>query len=260
MEPVIPDIDCWREKLVLPDPDAIDWEETSRRDLEHFQLDRENRVIDFIYPKGLFERMHLLMGVENALCALLTDPDEVYEFAGVLADNKIKFIKKIGQYYKPDILTSMDDFAHQNGNFISLDVFRELFKPHLKRMVDAAHEAGMMYKMHCCGKMEDFCQDFLDMGIDAIDPVQPINNYDKVFAVFGGKIGVCGGLDVQNVIDRDGVSEEEIQKEVRRCIDSYKKYGNYILYGATIDLHVPEAYLPGNKLGIVIDECEKYQR
>lgn len=260
VDPVIPDIDCWRENLSLPDPDAIDWEQASKRDLERFQLDRENRVTDFIYPKGLFERMHFLMGVENTLCALLTDPEEIYEFAGVLADNKIRFIKKIGQYYKPDILTSMDDFAHQKGNFMSLETFRELFKPHLKRMVDATHEAGMMFKLHCCGKMEDFAQDFLELGIDAIDPVQPMNDYDKVFAVFGGKVGVCGGLDVQNVVDRSGVTEEEIRQEVRRCIDSYKKYGNYMIYGASIDLHNPIAYTPGHSLYTVIDECEKYQR
>ncbi len=33
-----------------------------------------------MFVNGPFERLHMLMGFENALCALLTDPEEVEEF------------------------------------------------------------------------------------------------------------------------------------------------------------------------------------
>ena len=37
------------------------------------EIDRENKVFEIMFVNGPFERLHMLMGFENALCALLTD-------------------------------------------------------------------------------------------------------------------------------------------------------------------------------------------
>lgn len=43
---------------------------------------------------GPFERMHTLMGFENALCALLTDPDEVKAYLDAYMEWKCKLLEK----------------------------------------------------------------------------------------------------------------------------------------------------------------------
>lgn len=256
--PVVKDVEAWREQIILPDPEAIDWEETARLDARRKPVDRENFVQDIFYAKGLFERLHFLLGFEEALVQIMMEPELVYDMVGAITDNKIKHIKKIAKYYKPDIITSHDDFAHHKGLFFSVETFREIFKPHLKRLIDAVHEEGILYKQHCCGKMEDLAGEFIELGIDALDPVQPMNDIPRIKSILAGRAGVMGGLDIQGVVDSPEASEEQIRREVRRCIDQYGENGGYMIYGASVHMYNPDSYKPGGRLHIVCDECRKY--
>ena len=102
----------------------------------------------------------MLMGFENALCALLTEPEEVSAFLDALMEYKLKLIDKLAQYYKPDVLTFHDDYGTQLNLFFSPEIFRELFKPQLKKAVDRCHEHGMFFELHSCGQQADsgFCR------------------------------------------------------------------------------------------------------
>lgn len=253
--PVIGDITRWKDDLVLPNYDGIDWHGAAKEDNAKRKADPNLYVQDFIYPKGPFERLHFLLGFEETLCAILEEPEEVEALLTAIVDNKIEFIHRIADAYQPDYITLMDDYAHQNGLMMSPGVFRELFKPQLKRLVEAVHSHGIKYKQHCCGKMDVLAEDFLEIGIDALDPVQPINDITAMQELFSGKVGICGGLDVQNVVDRDDVTEEELRAEVRRCLEQYGEKGGFTLYCATVGLRNPSCYLPGGKLFTVIDEC-----
>ena len=257
VRPVIEDVCDWRENLHLPDYREIDWQAAAKREGERRGAAPEQFVQDFIYPKGPFERLHFLMGFEGALCSVLSEPEDTYDLLTAITDNKIEFIHRIAEAYHPDVITLMDDYAHQDGLLMSADTFREMFKPHLKRLVDAVHSHGILYKQHCCGKMDALLEDFLDIGIDALDPVQPMNNIPAMLERTAGSVGLCGGLDVQNVVDRAGVTEEELRAEVRRCIDQYGS-GGYMLYCATVHLRDPEAYQPGGLLHTIMDECRMY--
>lgn len=255
--PVIKDITKWKETLILPDYKAVDWQVAAKAENARRGANPEEFVQDFIYPKGPFERLHFLLGFEEALCAIWDEPEDVDALLTTIVDNKIEFIHHIADAYRPDYITLMDDYAHQNGLMMSPVVFRELFKPQLKRLVDAVHSHGIKYKQHCCGKMDTLAEDFLEIGIDALDPVQPVNDIAAIQELFSGKVGICGGLDVQNVVDRDDVTEEELRAEVRRCIEQYGDKGGFTLYCATVDLRNPRSYQPGGKLFAVIDECNK---
>lgn len=255
---VIEDVCNWRDDLVLPDYKSVDWTTAARTEAERRKAAPELFVQDFIYPKGPFERLHFLMGFEGALCAILDEPEDTYDLLSAITDNKIEFIHRIAEAYHPDMITVMDDYAHQDGLLMAPHTFREMFKPHLKRLVEAVHSHGILYKQHCCGKMDTLLDDFIEIGIDALDPVQPTNDIPNMQKRMAGKIGLCGGLDAQNVVDCQTVTEEKLRAEVRRCIDHYGRTGGYMPYCATIDLRNPEAYQPGGRLHTIIDECQKY--
>lgn len=256
--PVLTDITKWREQVKFPDYENWDWVTIATADKEMMHLDPENYVQDLYCANGLFERLHFLMGFEDAVCAILEEPEHAFDLVGAIADKKIEFARKVAQYYKPDVFTFLDDYAYKEGLFISPSTFREIFKPHLARVVKAVHETGMIYKQHCCGKMESLLDDFMEIGITAFDPVQPLNNIPAMKKKTLGKAGLMGGLDVQNIIDKHGVTEGEIRAEVRRCIDQYAEGGGYMIYGASLGMYNPSSYAPDGRLGIVIDECFKY--
>lgn len=256
--PILTDVTLWKEQVTFPNYEVLDWEAIVGMEREIMHLNPDEFVQDLFCPNGLFERLHFLMGFEDALCAIMEEPEAVYDLVGAIADKKIEFIKKAAIYYKPDYFTFLDDYAHKTGLFMSKDIFRKIFKPHLQRVIDAIKETDMIFKLHCCGKMEDLMDDFLDLGITAFDPVQCVNNIPELKKKTLGKAGIMGGLDVQGVVDMVGVSETSIRKEVRRCIDNYAKDGGYMIYGASLHMFNPASYAPHGPIGIVIDECAKY--
>lgn len=260
VSPVLTDISRWREQVKFPDYSKVDFAAEYEKDKAFFHWDPATKVQDFYSPNGLFERVHFLMGFEEACMAILSEPEAVCELVGAIADKKIEMVKVAAKYYHADYFTLLDDYAHHDGPFMSLDTFREVFRPHYQRIVNAAHECGLKFKTHCCGKMEMFLDDFLEMGVDAFDPVQRVNNIPAMKAKTLGRAGLMGGLDVQGVVDLENATEDQIRAEVRRCIDEYGTGGGYMIHGASLYMYNPMAYAPGGRLNIVIDECMKYSQ
>lgn len=258
VKPVLEDVTEWKSVVQFPDYQSLPWEQIAAQEKEMLHLDKANFVQDLFCPNGIFERLHFLMGFENALCAIMEEPEAVYDLVGAIADKKIEFMMLADKYYQPDYFTYLDDYSHANGLFLSPDIFREIFKPHIARIVEACKKTNMIYKQHCCGKMESLLDDFLDIGITAFDPVQPVNNIPEMKKKTLGKAGIMGGLDVQHVVDQDGVTDEQIEAEVKRCIDTYGKDGGYMIYGASLHMYNPAQYAPGGKLFTVNQACEKY--
>ena len=66
-----------------------------------------------------------------------------------------------------------DDLSHQGGLTYSPDMYRKLFKPRQRMMRFLKKHAGrakILY--HCCGAAEPLLHDLIEIGVDAINPVQ----------------------------------------------------------------------------------------
>ncbi|MDR1902126.1 MAG: hypothetical protein LBQ88_07605 [Treponema sp.] len=242
------DIAKWRDYVKVPDLDAIDWEKQAEIDIntDFMALVNgaglvrrqdgktaydDNKLVVCMVINGMFERMHSFMGFENALMALLTEPEACSEFFGAVADYKIKYFRKIAKYYKVDVINAHDDYGMNDRMFMALDTWRSLIKPHLKRMVDACHELGIIYQHHSCGYIEPLMDDFAEIGIDAIDTLQACNaNLKKIKDRLGSKITFCGGFDNMGVLDIIGIDDESVRREYRRVIDSLAPGGSYVIY------------------------------
>jgi hypothetical protein len=110
------DISAWPEKVKFPDLDAIDWCAAAKRDLANPKYDPD-KLAQVVILNGPFERMHALMGFENALCAVLTDPESCCDYFGAVIDYKIKLIDKLLEYYPIDLIDFHDDYGHQKNSF-----------------------------------------------------------------------------------------------------------------------------------------------
>ena len=106
----------WRTALKFPDLDAIDWEKNAELICRELDPDKANAFVLF---NGCFERLHSLMGFENALCAMLTDPEEISDLFHAIADFKIKLIDRLITYYPVDTIVYHDDWGTNDNTFFS---------------------------------------------------------------------------------------------------------------------------------------------
>lgn len=260
--PILTDVTEWKNIINIPDVTNVPWDAVAVGTTAGMHLDPANYVQDAFNPNGIFERLHFLMGFENAMCALYEEPEAVYDLVGAVTDYKIALMKACDKTFHLDYWTYSDDYAYADGLLMSPELFRKIFKPHIARMVEACNkETSMIFKMHCCGKMETLVDDFLDIGVTAFEPVQPVNNIPEILNKTVGKAGIMGGLNIQHIIDRADVTEEEIYAEVKRCIDIYDIYGaGYMIYGASVHSSNPVQHAPGGRIFAIKAACEKYGR
>ena len=222
---LVPDITRWREFMKFPDLSRLDWEGYAARDTAKW--DRERRLSRVMVGFGLWERMFSVMEFQEALCALMEEPEACYDFFGAVADHKIRLYQYLIQYYKPDILIMHDDYGSNSGMFMSPEVWRKLIKPHLQRVIDCITGAGVMYEHHCCGYFAPILGEIADMGCVATNTMHISNKPAELKQEIGHKMCFVGGFDTQ-FMDRPGTTEAEIRESIDRTIDALAPGGSWV--------------------------------
>lgn len=173
--------------------------------------------------------------LDEWLCMLLTEKDTAHEMMARYVDAVIKRIhlyhQAAGDYCFAWGVAS-DDAGTQKSEILSPDLFREMIKPHYKRLCDYVHtHTKWKTFLHSCGSIYNFIPEWIDAGIDIINPVQisaANMEPERLMNDFGGKIVFWGGgCDTQKVLPLCSI--DEIRKHVRHNIDVFSSgSGGYV--------------------------------
>jgi hypothetical protein len=108
------------------------------------------------------------------------------------------------------------DVAYKKCTFMSPRYWREYFKPWVAQMAEAAHAAGLPVIYHGCGNVKAIFPDYIEMGIDAYNPLEAKAGMDVVELrrQYGHRIGFCGNSDIQvwETGDREAIRREVLRK------------------------------------------------
>lgn len=230
---MLEEIEDWREVIKFPEPYKWDWEAIAKQELAGYD---DTKVLSWFSEMGMFDRLATLGGFENALCWLLTDPEETSALLGRIADYKIELIECVAKYIKPDVFMYTDDLATARGLFMSPEVYRSVIKPHHERIIKAIKDNNMIAEQHTCGKCEEIIPDFVEMGVESFFPAQAINDLVGIQEKYGDKLTLLGGFDSQKGPGKPDCSDEEIMEEAHRIIDSYSDAGGFICMPMIMDV------------------------
>lgn len=235
------DITRWREELVFPDLQGVDWAAAAAAETAGW--DRENKPSYVMLINGMFERTHALMGFEDALCAMYEEPEEFQALVDAITDYKLQVIDIIGTYYRPDILCFHDDYGANDRMLMSPEMWRRFFKEPLRRVIQRAHAHGMFYEHHSCGYIAPVFDELVELGIDAIDPLQPSNPIREMKDKYQDRVTFVGGFDTQNTFDKVGATEEEMRREVVRTYELLAPGGSYMAFPLTVEFGFVPVFL-----------------
>ena len=80
----------------------------------------------------------------------------------------------------------------------------------------------MHFWLHTCGNIEPFLEDFIEIGLDVIHPIQKYTMDEREIAQkYGGRICFLAGFDVQRIIPFG--TREEVRAEARYLIDTFSR-------------------------------------
>ena len=167
-----------------------------------------------------------LIGQENTLFWMGMYPEQFGEQ-----------INRIGQFYLDcmkaqieaadgliDGMVIWGDVAYKQTMLFDPEYWRAYFKPWVKAMIDECHKNNLPVIYHGCGNVELIFEDFIEMGLDAYNPLEAKASMDAVELKrkYGNKIGYCGNSNIQVWETGD---KKLIRKEVLRKLNAAKGGG-----------------------------------
>lgn len=252
---VLNDIRAWREVMVFPDPDSLDWEGRAQGDMLFCSPDKAK--ISMLHLAGPFLLPVYLLGWTGALCAVYEEPKELKAMVDTIADYAVEMVPYQKKYYDPDIMFTGDDVSNSLGPFIAMDVWRDFYAPAYKRIVDAIHGAGCLVDFHCCGNCDAFLEEFVALGVDIAELWPETEKVRRAKASNGGAWSLIGGFDRQGPGNAPNAPEEVVRKAVRDGIDGSAPGGGFIFWDGGV---VGESEDAQNKRRWIADEVANYGR
>ena len=174
------------------------------------------------------EMLWRIIGSENVMLWIGLYPEEVGRFVERI--NRFALELTVAQIEAAagmlDGMVIWGDVAYKKGLFFSPLYWRRYFKPGVKAIVDACHERGLPVIYHGCGNVRSIFEDFIEVGVDAYNPLEAKAGLDVVELrrQFGHRIAFCGNMDVIAWAD---ANREELKRIVLTKLNAAKG-GGYI--------------------------------
>ena len=165
--------------------------------------------------------------LDEWLCMLMCEKDTAHEMMARYVDAAIRRIELYHQAVGDRCFAwgvASDDAGTQKGELLAPDLFREMIKPHYRRLCDWVHtHTNWKTYLHSCGSIYHYIPEWIDAGIDILNPVQisaANMEPERLMKEFGGKIVFWGGgCDTQKVLPLG--TPEEVRDHVRRNIEVF---------------------------------------
>jgi uroporphyrinogen decarboxylase len=181
--------------------------------------------------------LELLIGGREAWWVrIATDPSGVNEFLAKAVESALAQLRLLDQAVGKYALMHQipDDMADLHGVSIGVESWREIYKPHYKRLFGEWHRTtSMRVLLHSCGAISEILDDLIECGVDVINPVQvSARGMDPgdLKARFGDRIVFYGG-GLDPVLTPSETPAEEVYRSVRQHIMDLGSGGGYIFSG-----------------------------
>jgi uroporphyrinogen decarboxylase len=221
------------ENYSFPDPYASGRFDKARRDIDKFGTDYF--VIGDV-EISLFEMAWHLTGLEKYMVGMLCDEpwietlnDRVEEWSTGLAMQLL--------HSGVDAIWFGEDLGSQTSTLISPEDWRIRFKPRHRRMIDKLRQVNpdLIVIMHSDGAVSPLIDDFIEIGVDVYNPVQPNvpgSDPQELKDRYGDRICFFGGIDQQSLLPSGDI--KKIRAEIKERIAILGKNRGYLLAPAHI--------------------------
>jgi len=174
---------------------------------------------------SLYERAWTLRGMEALMMDFYDHPEFVHALLNRIADYNLAQVQE-ALTYDIDAIYFGDDWGQQQGLQMGARLWREFFRPVLKRMYNAVRQAGKFVMIHSCGDVDELFDDLITLGLNCFNPFQPeVMDIWQLLPQYRGRLAFHGGLSTQRTLPFGTV--EEVRDEGDRLL-ALGRDGGYI--------------------------------
>jgi uroporphyrinogen decarboxylase len=182
---------------------------------------------------GPFQTACDLRGTEKFLMDMGLYPDFAQELLTRIGEFQIGLFQQAleagGKYFDMIELPG-DDYASNAGTLISPRMFRKFIKPILIKFIETirAYQPKINIMFHSDGLISSLLDDLIEIGIDVIHPLEPLQGVDfvEIKNRFGQRVSFLGAIDISHALSG---SRADVIAEVQTRIQQLAPGGGYIL-------------------------------
>ena len=204
------------ENFDWPNPEYLDFSDV----LARMDAARKNGLAVFGGPWTYISSLACdFFGMEDLFIKMYSNP-EIVEAA---IDGMVNFYLSANKKFfdiaadKLDVFFFASDLGSQENLLLSPEMFKEFFLPGFRKIVNQAKSYGLKVMLHSCGSVEKIIPEFINIGIDALHPLQAkARDMDAqtLSSKYKNDLVFVGGVDTQDLLPFG--TPAQIKEEVRR--------------------------------------------
>lgn len=232
-----------------PDLDEYPWPDVDAMDLTYLDqlleaLPESMKLIPIC--GGFLSRPMLMMGYEEFCYALVDEPEYVEDLFYRVGETILKAFAKVKDREKIGALWISCDMGYTEGLLVSDRHLRELVFPWFGQVKNLCNEMNIPLILHSDGKLNAVMEDFIEIGINAIHPIEPqAMDIYSLKEQYGDRIAIFGNVDV-DLLYRG--TPEEIAANRKQLLDAFEEKGGYCLGSGN---SVPDGVPLANYLALI---------
>ncbi len=186
----------------------------------------------------------VLAGIPDAICfpATILSPEDMCLLWMDDRDLMLELVKtasrRINTFVEQACEKGVDAFRIVGGEYATTQLgsvgFNELVKPFDRELCEIIHSHDGIVHYHNHGNVDGFLEDFIELGIDSLDPLEipPYGNIDLARAKerLKGKVCIVGPIDDMEIYNQK--TTDEVKALGARCIEQAGPDG-FILGGTS---------------------------
>lgn len=189
--------------------------------------ERSDKYILAMVYGSHFEKAYFSRGIENFLCDIARDYPFAKRLCTEIVDRNMVMLETILGMKDIDGVLLGSDWGSQCDVLMAPDVWEDLIRPGEQREYDLIHSYGKDVWVHSCGCITRLLPSLVEMGLDALNPVQPeCMDIAELKRLYGAKLTFWGGLSTQRTLPYG--TPDEVRAESRRVRDLMGAGGGYI--------------------------------
>jgi uroporphyrinogen decarboxylase len=197
----------------------------------------------------IFETAWLMRNMEPFMVDLLLNEDLAHAICENITQIRIKQARLFASA-GVDIIRLGDDIVSQRGLMMSPETYGTFFKPRIQRIIHAAKEVNpeVIIFMHSCGKVEEVIDDFIEAGVEVLNPIQPeCNDLTEIQKKYKNKLSFWGGIGLQSVMFNG--TPEEVTLKVQEANTLFGGNGGFLVAPA----HILDPSIPWDNIVAFIE-------
>ncbi len=212
-------------------PDLDWWDYSAIPGIIKKEKQKDDTCIMF-FAGGAFESPWYMRGMEQFLIDIYDEPEIAETISRKVAEfyykRAMRVIEASGGLI--DVIGSGGDIGGQRTMILSPEKWRKHIKPYSAKLIIPFKEMGFKTFYHSDGAITPVIDDFIEMGLDVLDPIQvgaAEMTPENLYHLFGDRLSFHGAIDEVELLPHASV--QEVYDETQRIMGIMGKNNGYIV-------------------------------